>query len=146
MALEEYVNAIAEEWGERYFRQTACVPAIWRDERTLYGLQLPDGWWIDIEHPETLGTLARELSSMLSDAGIEHLTTAVLRGEDRSITTEIAQWRRGLRLDDGSEARGLRFGSKWVAASPGRTGSAARTTARAPTPSHRSSPSISPSV
>jgi hypothetical protein len=45
-------------------------------------------------------------------ADIASLTTAVLRGENRRITTRLAEHVRHRVLDDGSHAHGIHFGSK----------------------------------
>lgn len=114
LTLEEFLEQVAAEWAERHFMNMGCVPKSWRERRALYSLELPaDGWWIDVEGPDTIAALAREVGDLLAELGIKKFTTAVLRGEDREATTLISTWCRDLTLDDGSEALGLRFGSKW---------------------------------
>ena len=113
LSLQVLVDAIAEEWGERYFMGTGCLPAIWRDERSLYRIRLPEhGWWVDIEHPDSIAALAHHLEAALTACGITQLTTAHLRGDSRRITVAVAEWVRAQVLDDGAMSLGIRFGSK----------------------------------
>src|SRR5665647_411616 len=113
LSLGAFVDAIAEEWGQRYFMGTGCLPAIWRDERSVYRIRLPEhGWWVDIEHPDSIAALAHHLEAQLAAGGVAHLTTAHLRGDSRAITTAVAEWVRAQVLDDGAVPLGVRFGSK----------------------------------
>lgn len=111
MALEEYLGQMQSEWNAMV---PGCLPAHWRHRRRLYNTTLQGtGWWIDIEHPESLAVIGRGIGNRLrNEAGIERMTLGVLLGEQRFITTLIGQWIRGLKLHDGSAALGIRFHSK----------------------------------
>ncbi len=51
------LEAIAGEWEGRL--PPDQIARQWRDERTIFELQLPsDGWFIDIQHGDTLASQA----------------------------------------------------------------------------------------
>jgi RES domain-containing protein len=109
-------QAVAEEWDHRFHTQPGYVPAAWRDERLIHKVALPmTGWVIDVEHANTLATLNAALPSQLAGLLPEHrnyLTTSDLHGEDRRLTTLIAQWLRAQVLEDGSLPHGILYRSK----------------------------------
>jgi len=89
------------------------LPASWRIERLLYRITLPtQGWWIDVEHPDSLAAIETALEPDLAALNVGALTVAALRGEDRHITTTVARWAQGLHLDDGTLPLGITYGSK----------------------------------
>lgn len=113
MTLEEFYEAVAKDWEERSFMNTGALPRIWRDRREIRTVSLPfPGWWVHIEHPDSIAALARGLSEELGSLGVGDLDTAVLRSKDRAVTTAIAEHLRGLTLFDGSEALGIVYGSR----------------------------------
>lgn len=121
LTLEETVNAIAHEWEEADFRGVGALPSSWYGRRRLYRARIIDaGWLVDIEHPDTISALQGQADSdvarFLAHQGIPALTTAVLRSENRLVTTMLAEIIRDAVLDDGSNPRGVHFGSKHGAA------------------------------
>lgn len=112
MSLQDYVQAIEVEWGNNI--KPGCLPAHWRDRRNTYELRLQaGGWWVDVEHPDSIAAIGSALGERLHDElGLELLTWGVLHGEERAPTTMIASWVRGLVLDDGSQPLGITFQSK----------------------------------
>lgn len=117
MSREEFLESIADEWAASSFMGLGAVPASWRHDRGMYEIfALPGGWWIDIDHPDTISRLEQELESLLVREGVTALTTAVLEGDNRRITTTIGERLRRIELDDGSSARGLQFHSKHAGA------------------------------
>lgn len=113
LTLEEFLADVASDWEERSFMQTGTLPRSWRDDRTALVITHPhSGWLVDVEHPDTLSALEPSLRTHLVVSGYESFTTAALRGEDRALTTAIADIIHDVRLDDGTQALGIHFGSK----------------------------------
>lgn len=112
MSLQDYVQTIDDEWGNQI--KSGCLPAHWRDRRNTYQLALQGGgWWVDVEHPDSIAAIKSALGQRLhKELGLQQLTLGVLHGEDRGPTTMIAEWVRGLVLDDGSHPLGITFQSK----------------------------------
>lgn len=121
MTRDEYLESVQADWDERGFMKMGAIPKKWRDDRSIYNVYGPvanlygesAGWYIDVEHPDTIGVLERELEHVLAAQGISQLTTAVLRGENRIVTTLIGTHLYRTELDDGTLARGIQFGSKF---------------------------------
>lgn len=69
-----------------------------------------------MDDAETLIALGSALAGTFSQHGLEApaLTGGVIQGEERSITTLIAQYLRDCLLDDGTEPLGITFQSKTV--------------------------------
>ena len=113
MTLADYVEEIAREWSERNFMGLGAIPADWRYDRGLIPVMLPDpGWLVDVEDPDSIASIERAMGPALASLGISHLTTGNLRGEDRAVTTRIAEYLQGLMLDTGATPLGVHFGSK----------------------------------
>jgi hypothetical protein len=108
------IDAIDQEWRDLNHMAPHKLVAGWRADRRLYKLTLPDrGWFIDIESAETISAIVAALGPRLATSfGAGSLTTADLRGENRELTTTIADWLWGLVLDDGSLPHGVYYGSK----------------------------------
>ncbi|MDC8984357.1 RES domain-containing protein [Mycobacterium marinum] len=102
-----------KEWADRDHMSVGQVAAGWRQERLIYRLTLPKaGWFVDIEDSSSISAIIKNLRPALSMAGVEQLTTSHLRGEDRALTTSIAEWIHKQVLDDGSLPLGIVYGSK----------------------------------
>lgn len=114
MGLDDYLAQLAGEWDEGQNMPPGCLPRHWRDRRLLYRLTRQEaGWWIDVEHPDSIAAISRDIGKQLREAaGLELLTLGTLHGENRIATTLIATWLRGLTLDDGTDPLGIRFTSK----------------------------------
>lgn len=112
MTLEDYVKGVKDDWGNQV--KMGCLPRHWRDRRSTYQLSLDNaGWWVDVEHPDSIAALGGGIGEKISDElGISQLTLGVLHGENRAATTMIATWIRDQVLDDGSLPLGIRFKSK----------------------------------
>lgn len=74
----------------------------------MYRLEFPSRLWIDLTHPDTV--VAIKASGI---AAADRMTVADLTGDDRTVTTAVAQWIRAQRLDNGSLPAGLRYPSKF---------------------------------
>lgn len=86
-----------------------AVNAGWRDSRRLYHLTPPStGWFVEICHADSVAAL----NTAANPPHPGHLTLSDLTGEDRALTTRIAQWVRTRVLDDGSYPLGIRYVSK----------------------------------
>ncbi|MFH5880236.1 RES domain-containing protein [Arthrobacter sp. NA-172] len=80
----------------------------WRLDREIYCLEFPDRPWVDLTHPDTVVTIKAS-----GIAAAERMSVADLTGDDRALTTAVAQWIRAQRLDDGAQPAGLRYPSKF---------------------------------
>lgn len=111
---EEFLEIVAAEWQESSFMGVGAIPRQWRTDRSMFRVDnVGGGVWIDIEHPDSIAAIEPRVESVLARHGIRALTTAVLRGDNRIVTTAIANSLRRITLDDGSVPHGIHFGSKW---------------------------------
>lgn len=114
--LDEYWNAIVDEWDGGGSMRAQWLPSVFRDGRAVYALRFPQGWWIDITAIETISALHDLYPGTwptADDVPVDHLTLAHLTGEDRVLTTAIAAAiRDDLVLDDGTLPLGIEFFSK----------------------------------
>lgn len=79
----------------------------------LYTMLLPTaGWFIDAEHSNTVAYLNRNRPPVLLPKGLQQVTVAELRGEDRFVTSHLAETMAWPRLQDQSSPIGLLYGSK----------------------------------
>ena len=46
------------------------LPKVWRDDRPIYRLKYPPGWWVDITSTRTLAVLSRLLERDLTELGV----------------------------------------------------------------------------
>lgn len=114
MTREEFIEEVASQWREQDFQGVGAIPGEWRLERDIFQLEIAGGGWlIDVEHPDSLAALERRLEPALARLGVGSLTTAVLRGDDRRVTTLIGTALRRIVLDDDSVALGIEYGSKF---------------------------------
>lgn len=111
---EELLEIVSREWQESSFMGMGAIPRQWRADRMIYEVYAEgEGWLVDVEHPDTLSKLEELLSEVLVREEISTLTTAILRGENRRVTTEVGRLLRRVELDVESNARGIQFGSKF---------------------------------
>lgn len=81
--------------------------------RCLHRVAMPaEGWWVQIDHKATLNRLGLDLAEPLRQAGVPLLTLSGTTGENRAVTTLLAQHVRGQSLFDGSLPLGIQFTSK----------------------------------
>lgn len=84
------------------------IPVQWQMSYSIYKVVLPRrGWWVRIDSSDTLNALSLALRG---DAG--QLTLGHVCGEDRGLTTKLAQTIRDSILDDGELPLGIAFPSK----------------------------------
>ena len=111
---EEFLEIVAAEWQESAFMGIGAVPRQWRTERRMFRIgAVGSGTWIDVEHPDSIAAIEGRLEDVLARHGVRALTTAVLRGDNRIVTTAVAAILRRITLDDGSVPHGIHLGSKW---------------------------------
>ena len=110
---DDLAQLVEGEWAERGHMRPGHLPAGWRFERLLYEFQNPpDGWWIDVEHADTIAAISDALDGPLAALGVATVDRSLLLGPDRQVTVAIASWARQLRLDDGSRPLGITWQSK----------------------------------
>lgn len=116
MALDDLWRDIVTEWDEGGMMNASWLPRHFREGRTIYTLEFPAGWWIDITATETLTALDElrphpwpTTHGPLDDP----LTLSHVTSDDRDLTTTIARvLRSDPTLDDGTLPLGLQFTSK----------------------------------
>jgi len=107
MSVEEYRRQVTEEAHAAGVPGPGEIPVDWQMNYGLYGVKMPTaGWWVKIDAGETL--------TRLTDAFGEDsmLTLADVAGENRPLTTVIAQLIWLVVLDDGSLPLGIDYPSK----------------------------------
>lgn len=104
----EYRERLAVELRERGLPVPGEVPAAWQLSRSLYRVQMPrDGWWVKIDSAATLNALSNVMHGARGQ-----LTLGDVCGDDRVLTTQLAQVVRDSILDDGTWPLGINFPSK----------------------------------
>lgn len=105
---------IAQDWATAGKHLAPYVVDInWLYEFRMYTMTLPTaGWLVESEHSRTVSYLHQHIPLPLWERGIAQVTVAVLRSEDRFITTHLAEQLAGARLAHDATAIGLRYGSK----------------------------------
>lgn len=86
----------------------------WRADRRIWSVGLPEGWFIDVAAGASLAYLERVMGGRLRLFGVPStgLTTAHLLGEDRRLTTAIADALYDAHLDGDGRALGVTWESK----------------------------------
>jgi len=113
------LDAIHAEWASDWGNFTpGKIPKTWRESRNLYELQVPTkGWFIEIDHADSITAMAVGLRDELETLGVHQLTVQQLYEDDRRLrlTSTIADWIWHQVLDDGSLPVGIHYHSKWGA-------------------------------
>lgn len=109
----ELAGMVDREWQDRGYMRPGHLAKGWRTERALYEIALPDhGWWVLLEHPESIAAAEEALADALASVGVGELDVSALRGGNRDATVLLAEWVHGLVLDDGSFAHGIYYESR----------------------------------
>ena len=91
--LEQYWAMVVDDWDQAGTMRARWLPKAWRDGRTIYRVDYPAGWWVDIMSTSTLTALSHHLEGDLAALGITGgLTVAHVTSDDRTATTLIARW------------------------------------------------------
>lgn len=113
-AVDAYMDQVVLDAKENGVAVPWAISVDWQMKRSIYELSLPrSGWWVQIDHVDTLAALqsmAPTVSGLTQD--LQLLTAGSITGENRALTTLLAQTARDQVLDDGSEPLGISFGSK----------------------------------
>lgn len=110
---------IARELPAHGGMQYKSISRGWRQERSLYELQLPpSGWFVDITGANSISVVSEHLrSTLLAECGVEQLTLSELTSSSeqfKKLTTGIATWiRNTVQLEDGERPHGIFYPSKW---------------------------------
>ena len=108
MGVSDYQQELTKEFHARGLPGPGEVPVDWQLATSLYKVQLPaNGWWVLIDCPPTLNAL-----SELMGGSADQLTLGHVCGDNRALTTQLAQVIRDSVLDDGSLPLGIVFPSK----------------------------------
>lgn len=116
MDVDEYVELVTKDAINNGRETPWAITCDWQWERSVYKVRMPvEGFWVAVDHPLSLMSIDRHLRGALSLHGVAQVTAAHLAGENRSLTTTIAQAIRGLTLDGGHQPLGITFESKTLA-------------------------------
>ncbi len=103
-----YLQRITTEFHDLGLPGPGEIPVEWQMAYSIYKVALPArGWWVRIESPKTLNALS---SALKGSSG--QLTLGDVYGEDRGLTTTLAQTIRDFVLDDGELPLGIVYSSK----------------------------------
>jgi hypothetical protein len=106
-------HVIEQEWAKLHHPKPGDLIKGWRDQRRRYRLRLPtEGWWVDVEHPDTMAQLSRDLAPLLAAQDVNGIDAALLRSMNRDVTIQVATWLHSRILDDGSKPVGIRYQSR----------------------------------
>lgn len=112
---EEYAARIVAEAKGNDVDEPWAISGEWQMARSIYRVQMPaEGWWVQIDHPDTINALGSQLATLLARAAVHQgpITSAEVEGPNRDLTTLVAEHVRGLVLDTGHEPLGISFRSK----------------------------------
>lgn len=112
--VDEYIKQVLKDAESNEIDVPWTVSVDWQMDRSIYRIQLPArGWWVKMDHPDTLAALERLAPTMAGMTEVlQVLTAGSISGESRPVTTLLAEVIRQQVLDDGSEALGISFASK----------------------------------
>lgn len=112
--INSYIEQILEDASNNGIDPPWGISVDWQMARSVYEIRLPlSGWWVQIDHPDTLAALETHLPAMAGHLEeVKVLTAGNITGEDRDLTTLIAHTIRQTVLDDGSEPLGISYQSK----------------------------------
>ncbi len=116
MTPAEWAAKVVADAGENHVDPPWAVSGDWQWQRSIYRVRMPgDGWWVQVDHADTLTALNSTLVTHLPSVGVDVdglLTSGHLEAEDRAITTLIAAFVAQLSLQDGHQALGISYQSK----------------------------------
>lgn len=113
---DEVMTEIQADFDRLGHMQPGHLPFSWRDTHLIHEITVPESagrWWVDMEDQATLDVLSMgPARAVKSFTGREEIDRAAAYSNDRNVTTRLAEWLRGLSLDDGSEPAGVKFKSR----------------------------------
>lgn len=111
--VDEWIQLVTDEAAAAGRDAPWAISCDWQMARSIYQAAMPiEGWWVGIDHPATLAALTRQMPTRLRDLDVPYLSAGHIEGDDRAVTTLLAQHIRDLVLDDGSRPLGVSFESK----------------------------------
>ncbi|MGT2464100.1 hypothetical protein [Sinomonas atrocyanea] len=114
MTVEDYIAQVTADAEANGVDVPWSVSVDWQMDRSVYRIRLPrTGWWVKVDDRGTLAALERLAPTVpgLTES-LQVLTATSIYGEDRDLTTLLAQATRMQILDDGSEPLGISYASK----------------------------------
>lgn len=106
-------NPIVDEWCSRGHMFPGNIPAVWHVERRIAQIHVPvPGWYVDVEHPESLNALRPRMAGLLHKQKMTDFDVAAIRSENRVVTCAVAELLLNELLDDGSYPLGIRYNSR----------------------------------
>lgn len=113
VGVDDYIAQVCAQAAANSRARPWAVSVDWQLSRSLHRVRMPAaGWWVQIDHKDTLNRLGLDLAKPLSQLGLSMLTLSGTAGEDRGVTTLLAEHVRGQTLFDGSRPLGVQFSSK----------------------------------
>ncbi|WBL19810.1 hypothetical protein [Citricoccus sp. NR2] len=114
MSWQDAWDEVRNDWSRNGHMTPGSVPAGWRDDHLVYQLKISSpAPWVDLTAMESLAAVSAALGPNLrSTYGVDLLTLSTLTGENREVTSVIAEWIRTQIVDDGSYPAGVKFHSK----------------------------------
>lgn len=110
---ETVEDLIAHDFAEAGNEPPHQIDLDWLLKQRLYTMVLPAaGWLVDAEHSNTIAYLHRNIPAALVQKGLQQVTVAELRGEDRTMTSHLAEAMAQPKLHDETRPIGLLYGSK----------------------------------
>jgi hypothetical protein len=111
LTYEVLESRMAGEWGGGNFMAPYSISRQWREEHMLYRIKLPvGGWLVDADSSDTIAAVRAGLSA--GESKYAMLTLADLKGENREITTDIADRLHRISLFDNTKPHGIIYSSK----------------------------------
>lgn len=110
---DEFAYAVLHQSADLEVDRPWAISGAWQYARSLYYVTMPTaGWWIQVDHPDSLDALRRQAFGLLPDHPFGELWASHLEGDNRALTTSLANHIRNLVLDDGSEPLGISYRSR----------------------------------
>lgn len=115
VSLEEAQQMVREDWKTRGWPLPGDLADEWREHRHIYTLRIEGAdRWVDLTDHRTIAALNRDLGAdLVNDFGGQQITLHELTGENRDLTTYVAEWVQDQQLDDGSHPVGVKAHSKY---------------------------------
>ncbi|MEU2201648.1 hypothetical protein [Isoptericola sp. NPDC019482] len=111
--VDQYIADVVQEARANQIDAPWAISVDWQMERSIWQVKMPaDGWWVAIDHPSTQNRLTDDLFGELYHLGYRQLHSGIVAGDDRAVTTVVAEHIRNLVLDDGNLPLGISFQSK----------------------------------
>ena len=108
MDTQDYRQALTDDLHSRGLPGPGEVSVDWQLASSLYEVHLPaTGWWVVIDCPATLNALSDTMGGSVPPLTLGHVI-----GDNRALTTQLAQVVRESVLEDGSLPLGIVFPSK----------------------------------